>query len=64
MHFIANMVQEKYPELAAFHTELRFVDKAALGKKYHNYCSSHYILYILQTMGYIYIIDLESVFSF
>ncbi|KTG42084.1 hypothetical protein cypCar_00010522, partial [Cyprinus carpio] len=30
MHFIANMVQEKYPELAAFHTELRFVDKAAL----------------------------------
>uniref|UniRef100_A0A673GDR0 Formin-like protein 1 n=1 Tax=Sinocyclocheilus rhinocerous TaxID=307959 RepID=A0A673GDR0_9TELE len=30
MHFIANMVQEKYPELASFHTELRFVDKAAL----------------------------------
>uniref|UniRef100_A0A671S397 Formin-like protein 1 n=1 Tax=Sinocyclocheilus anshuiensis TaxID=1608454 RepID=A0A671S397_9TELE len=30
MHFIANMVQEKYPELAGFHTELRFVDKAAL----------------------------------
>ncbi|RXN18348.1 formin 1 [Labeo rohita] len=30
MHFIANMVQEKYPELTSFHTELRFVDKAAL----------------------------------
>ncbi|XP_059413662.1 formin-like protein 1 isoform X2 [Carassius carassius] len=30
MHFIANMVQEKYPELASFHTELRFVDKAAV----------------------------------
>ncbi|XP_016383069.1 LOW QUALITY PROTEIN: formin-like protein 1 [Sinocyclocheilus rhinocerous] len=30
MHFIANMVQDKYPELAGFHTELRFVDKAAL----------------------------------
>ncbi|KAF4115937.1 hypothetical protein G5714_003426 [Onychostoma macrolepis] len=30
LHFIAKMVQEKYPELASFHTELRFVDKAAL----------------------------------
>lgn len=34
LHFIANMVHEKYPELASFHTELRFVDKAALGKTY------------------------------
>ncbi|KAK7167967.1 hypothetical protein R3I94_002126 [Phoxinus phoxinus] len=30
LHFIANMVHEKYPELASFHSELRFVDKAAL----------------------------------
>ncbi|KAK3553208.1 hypothetical protein QTP86_031815 [Hemibagrus guttatus] len=30
LHFIANMVQQKYPELAAFHTELHFIDKAAL----------------------------------
>ncbi|KAG7334738.1 hypothetical protein KOW79_001334 [Hemibagrus wyckioides] len=30
LHFIANMVHEKYPELAAFHSELRFIDKAAL----------------------------------
>ncbi|TRZ03213.1 hypothetical protein DNTS_018904, partial [Danionella cerebrum] len=30
LHFIANMIHEKYPELASFHTELRFVDKAAL----------------------------------
>uniref|UniRef100_A0A672R951 Formin like 1 n=1 Tax=Sinocyclocheilus grahami TaxID=75366 RepID=A0A672R951_SINGR len=30
MHFIANMVQEKYSELASFHNELRFLDKAAL----------------------------------
>ncbi|GAA6070685.1 formin-like protein 1, partial [Tachysurus ichikawai] len=30
LHFITNMVQEKYPELASFHTELRFIDKAAL----------------------------------
>lgn len=30
LHFIVKMVQEKYPELASFHSELRFVDKAAL----------------------------------
>ncbi|XP_073695334.1 formin-like protein 1 [Garra rufa] len=30
LHFIASMVHEKYPELTSFHTELRFVDKAAL----------------------------------
>ncbi|XP_065111591.2 formin-like protein 1 [Paramisgurnus dabryanus] len=30
LHFIASMVQEKYPELASFHSELRFIDKAAL----------------------------------
>ncbi|KAL7850256.1 hypothetical protein SRHO_G00196050 [Serrasalmus rhombeus] len=30
LHFIAHMVQEKYPDLANFHSELHFVDKAAL----------------------------------
>ncbi|XP_062388254.1 formin-like protein 1 [Sardina pilchardus] len=30
LHFIANMVQEKYPDLVSFHTDLKFVDKAAL----------------------------------
>uniref|UniRef100_A0A3Q2ZJ46 Formin like 1 n=1 Tax=Hippocampus comes TaxID=109280 RepID=A0A3Q2ZJ46_HIPCM len=30
LHFIANIVHEKYPDLANFHTELHFVDKAAL----------------------------------
>ncbi|XP_051995948.1 formin-like protein 1 [Xyrauchen texanus] len=30
LHFIVNMVQEKYPELTNFHTELRFADKAGL----------------------------------
>ncbi|XP_066498557.1 formin-like protein 1 [Hoplias malabaricus] len=30
LNFIVDMVQEKYPELASFHTELRFVDKAGL----------------------------------
>uniref|UniRef100_A0A668AK89 FH2 domain-containing protein n=1 Tax=Myripristis murdjan TaxID=586833 RepID=A0A668AK89_9TELE len=30
LHFIANIIQEKYPELQSFHTELHFMDKAAL----------------------------------
>lgn len=30
LHFISSVVQEKYPDLAAFHTELHFVEKAAL----------------------------------
>ncbi|XP_066554578.1 formin-like 1b isoform X2 [Amia ocellicauda] len=29
LHFIVNIIQEKYPELSTFHTELRFIDKAA-----------------------------------
>uniref|UniRef100_A0A669EWV4 Formin like 1 n=1 Tax=Oreochromis niloticus TaxID=8128 RepID=A0A669EWV4_ORENI len=30
MHFIVNIIQEKYPELQSFHTELHFLDKASL----------------------------------
>uniref|UniRef100_UPI0037E7F2BE formin-like protein 1 n=1 Tax=Semicossyphus pulcher TaxID=241346 RepID=UPI0037E7F2BE len=30
LHFITNIIQEKYPDLTNFHTELHFVDKAAL----------------------------------
>lgn len=30
LHFITNIIQEKYPDLSSFHTELHFVDKAAL----------------------------------
>uniref|UniRef100_A0A673X7I1 Formin like 1 n=1 Tax=Salmo trutta TaxID=8032 RepID=A0A673X7I1_SALTR len=30
LHFIVNIIQEKYPELQAFHSELYFLDKAAL----------------------------------
>ncbi|GAA6218034.1 formin-like protein 1 [Lates japonicus] len=30
LNFITNIIQEKYPDLANFHTELHFVDKAAL----------------------------------
>jgi hypothetical protein len=31
LHFITTVILEKYPDLATFHTELHFVDKAALG---------------------------------
>ncbi|XP_061087308.1 formin-like protein 1 isoform X2 [Conger conger] len=30
LHFIISIIQQKYPELQSFHTELHFVDKAAL----------------------------------
>lgn len=30
LHFITNIIQDKYADLANFHTELHFVDKAAL----------------------------------
>lgn len=30
LHFITSVVKEKYPDLSSFHTELHFVDKAAL----------------------------------
>ncbi|XP_049924343.1 formin-like protein 1 [Epinephelus moara] len=30
LHFITSIIQEKYPDLANFYTELHFVDKAAL----------------------------------
>ncbi|XP_069560575.1 formin-like protein 1 isoform X2 [Brachyistius frenatus] len=30
LHFIVNIIQEKYPELQSFHTELHFLDNAAL----------------------------------
>lgn len=32
LHFITGIIQEKYPDLVNFHTEIHFVDKAALGK--------------------------------
>uniref|UniRef100_A0A668AST8 Formin like 1 n=1 Tax=Myripristis murdjan TaxID=586833 RepID=A0A668AST8_9TELE len=30
LHFISNIVREKYPDLVTFHSELHFMDKAAL----------------------------------
>uniref|UniRef100_A0A8C6TP73 Formin-like 1a n=1 Tax=Neogobius melanostomus TaxID=47308 RepID=A0A8C6TP73_9GOBI len=30
LHFIGNVIQEKYPDLVNFHSDLHFVDKAAL----------------------------------
>lgn len=32
LHYIALIVKEKYPDLANFHNELHFVDKAAAGE--------------------------------
>lgn len=36
LQFITNIIQEKYPELVNFHTELHFVDKAGLGTCTHS----------------------------
>lgn len=36
LHFITNIIQEKYPDLVNFHTELHFVDKAGLGTCTHS----------------------------
>ena len=32
MHFLVQTVQDKFPELLNFDSELRFLDKAALGR--------------------------------
>lgn len=32
LHFIVSIIQEKYPQVQAFYTELHFLDKAALGE--------------------------------
>lgn len=32
MHFLAQTIQDKFPDLVNFEAELRFIDKAALGE--------------------------------
>lgn len=32
MHFIVRIIQEKYPDVQNFYSELHFLDKAALGE--------------------------------
>lgn len=32
LHYIANVVREKYPAVSLFYNELHYVDKAAAGK--------------------------------
>ena len=32
MHFLVQTVQEKFPEIINFDSELRFIEKAALGR--------------------------------
>lgn len=33
LHFIANVVQDKFPDAGSFHAELHFLDQAALGEQ-------------------------------
>lgn len=42
LHFITSIIQEKYSDLANFHTDLHFVDKAALGTHTHKVSLSNY----------------------
>lgn len=45
LHFIVSIIQDKYPEVQSFYSELHFLDKAALGK--HNTApsaASHFLL--------------------
>lgn len=37
LHFLVSIIEEKYPQLHTFHTELRFLDKAALGEGSHTH---------------------------
>ena len=39
LQFITSIIQEKYPDLVNFHTDLHFVDKAALGMFAHTHTS-------------------------
>uniref|UniRef100_A0A8C1VA33 Formin like 1 n=1 Tax=Cyprinus carpio TaxID=7962 RepID=A0A8C1VA33_CYPCA len=44
LHFIVSIIQEKYPQLHNFHTELHCLDKAALGEiaHEHTFTSAHH----------------------
>lgn len=35
LHYIANVVREKYPAVSLFYNELHYVDKAAAGESVH-----------------------------
>lgn len=37
LHFIADVIQERYPDVSNFYSELHFLDKAALGELACNY---------------------------
>lgn len=32
LHYIANIIREKYPQVSLFHNELHYVEKAAAGE--------------------------------
>lgn len=35
LHFIVSIIQEKYPEVQSFYSELHFLDKASMGEHEH-----------------------------
>lgn len=37
LHFIVQTVREKFPDLSTFDTELRYIEKAASGKRFLQY---------------------------
>lgn len=46
MHFIVRIIQEKYPEVQNFYSELHFLDKAALGEYGRILCFFFYCLLV------------------
>lgn len=40
LHFIANVIQERYPDLNNFYSQLHFLDKAALGEQACKYSTN------------------------
>lgn len=44
LHFIADVVQERYPDVHNFHSELHFLDKAALGEQACKYSTKASVL--------------------
>lgn len=45
LHYIANVVKEKYQQVSLFYNELHYVEKAAAGIKHTLYYSIHYIVW-------------------
>lgn len=52
MHFLVQTVQAKFPEIVNFDSELRFLEKAAVGKvDWVNECIQHKTLLFIKNLG-------------